>query len=121
MVGNLLQTGNLAVLVLLHCFDEVRGIHQALVGPRVKPGEALPEQLHMQLVVLQIDPVQIGDLIFAAGGRLQAFGVLHDAVVVKIQAGHAVIALRMGGLFLDGDGAPLLVKFHDAEALGVVA
>ena len=39
---------------------------------------------------------------------------------VEVQAGNGVGALGLGGLLLDGDGPPLAVELHDAEALGVV-
>ena len=39
---------------------------------------------------------------------------------VEVQAGDGVGALGLGGLLLDGDGPPLAVELHDAEALGVV-
>ena len=39
---------------------------------------------------------------------------------VEVQAGDGVGALGALGLLLDGDGPPLAVELHDAEALGVV-
>lgn len=39
---------------------------------------------------------------------------------VEVQAGDRVGALGALGLLLDGDGPPLAVELHDAEALGVV-
>ena len=39
---------------------------------------------------------------------------------VEVQAGDGVGALGLGGLLLDGDGPPLRIELHDAEALGVV-
>lgn len=43
-----------------------------------------------------------------------------DIARVEVQAGNGVGALGLGGLLLDGDGPPLAVELHDAEALGVV-
>ena len=39
---------------------------------------------------------------------------------VEVQAGDGVGALGALGLLLDGDGPPLRIELHDAEALGVV-
>ena len=83
-ISDIFQTGNFAVLMGFHGFDEVGGIHQAFVGTGVQPGEALTQQLYVELAGLQIDPVQVGDLQFVALGGLQALGVLHNTVVIEI-------------------------------------
>ena len=119
-VGDFLEAGNLAVLVCFDRLDEVSGVDKALMGSGVQPCEALAEQLDMELFVVQIDPVEIGDLIFTACGGLKVFGIFHHAAVVEVQSGHAVIALGMGGFLLDGDSISVFVEFHNAKALGVV-
>ena len=43
-----------------------------------------------------------------------------DVARVEVQAGDGVGALGIRWLLLDGDGPPLAVELHDAEALGVV-
>ena len=119
-IGDLLQTGDLAVLMSLHGLDIVGRVDQALVGAGVEPGEALTEQLHIEGVILEVDAVEIGDLQLASGGGREVFRVFHDLVVVEIQSRHAVIGLRLLRLFLDGDDLAVLVEFHDAEALRIV-
>lgn len=47
-------------------------------------------------------------------------GLGGDVARVEVQAGDGVGALGLGGLLLDGDGPPLRIELHDAEALGVV-
>ena len=42
---------------------------------------------------------------------------LDDAVVVEVQAGNRVVALRNLGLLLDGDGLEVVVEFDDAVRL----
>ena len=74
-VGDFLEAGNLAVLVCFDRLDEVSGVDKALMGSGVQPCEALAEQLDMELFVVQIDPVEIGDLIFTACGGLKVFGL----------------------------------------------
>ena len=106
--------------MLLHGLDEIGGVDQALVGAGIEPGEALAEQLDMEPVILQIDPVQVGDLIFSAGRGLEALGVFHDLFVIEIEAGHAVVALGPGRLLLDGDRVAVRVELDDAEALRIV-
>ena len=43
-----------------------------------------------------------------------------DVARVEVESGDGVGALGVGWLLLDGDGPPLAVELHDAEALGVV-
>ncbi len=61
-----------------------------------------------------------GDLQLAAGAGLDLFGYIHHAVVIEIQAGDGVVALGVPGFLLDGDDLAGLIKFHYAEALGIV-
>ena len=41
----------------LDCVDKIGRLDEGCVGSRVKPGEALPEQVHFQLALLQIEAV----------------------------------------------------------------
>ena len=45
---------------------------------------------------------------------------LNHAFVIEIQARDRVIGFWLRGLFLHGNDLSVFVKFHDAEALGVV-
>lgn len=64
--------------------------------------------------------VERGDLQLAAGGGLDPMRLGGHVARVEVQAGDGVGALGALGLLLDGDGPPLAVELHDAEALGVV-
>ena len=86
----------------------------------VEPGESLAEELDVQLLLVQVDPVEVGDLVFSPGGRREFFCIIDDAVVVEIEAGHAVVALGVLRFFLNGDRAAAVVKLHDTETLGIV-
>ena len=105
---------------MLHGADELRGLVQALHGAGVQPRVASAEGDHGQRPLLQVHPVEVGDLQLAAGGGLDPVRLGCHVARVEVQAGDGVGALGLGGLLLDGDGPPLAIELHDAEALGVV-
>ena len=118
--GDLLGDGHGQVLGVLHGADELSGLVQALHGAGVQPRVAAAEGDDGQRPLLQVHLVERGDLQLAARGRLHPMGLGGDVARVEVQAGDGVGALGLGGLLLDGDGPPLAVELHDAEALGVV-
>ena len=118
--GDLLGDRDRQVLRVLHGADELRRLVQALHGAGVQPRVAAAEGDHGQRPLLQVHLVERGDLQLAAGGRLNLVGLGGDVARVEVQAGDGVGALGALGLLLDGDGPPLAVELHDAEALGVV-
>lgn len=118
--GDLLGHGHGQVLGVLHGADELRGLVQALHGAGVQPRVAAAQGDHGQRPLLQVHPVEVGDLQLAAGGRLNLVGLGGHVARVEVQAGDGVGALGLGGLLLDGDGTALRIELHDAEALGVV-
>lgn len=118
--GDLLGDRDRQVLGVLHSADELRGLVQALHGAGVQPRVAAAEGHHGERPLLQIHLVERGDLQLAACGGLHLGGAGGHVARVEVQAGDGVGALGLGGLLLDGDGPPLAVELHDAEALGVV-
>lgn len=118
--GDLLGHGHGQVLGVLHGADELRRLVQALHGAGVQPRVAAAQRHHGQRPLLQVHLVERGDLELPAGGRLNLMRLGGDVARVEVQAGDGVGALGLGGLLLDGDGPPLAVELHDAEALGVV-
>ena len=118
--GDLLGDRDGQVLGVLDGADELRGLVQALHGAGVQPRVAAAEGDHGQGPLLQVHLVERGDLQLAAGRRLDPMGLGGDVARVEVQAGDGVGALGALGLLLDGDGPPLAVELHDAEALGVV-
>ena len=118
--GDLLGHGHGQVLGVLHGADELRGLVQALHGAGVQPRVAAAEGDHGQRPLLQVHLVERGDLQLAARGGLDLMRLGGHVARVEVQAGDGVGALGLGGLLLDGDGPPLAVELHDAEALGVV-
>ena len=118
--GDLLGDGHGQVLGVLDGADELGGLVQALHGAGVQPRVAAAEGDHGQRPLLQVHPVEVGDLQLAAGRGPDLMGLGGDVARVKVQAGDGVGALGLGWLLLDGDGPPLRIELHDAEALGVV-
>lgn len=118
--GDLLGHGHGQVLGVLHGADELRGLVQALHGAGVQPRVPAAQGHHGQRPLLQVHPVEVGDLELAAGRGPHLVCLGGHVARVEVQAGDRVGALGLGGLLLDGDGPPLAVELHDAEALGVV-
>lgn len=118
--GNLLRDRDRQVLGVLNGADELRRLVQALHGAGVQPRVAAAQGDHGQRPLLQVHLVERGDLQLAAGRGLHPMRLGGDVARVEVQAGDGVGALGLGGLLLDGDGPPLAVELHDAEALGVV-
>ena len=118
--GDLLGHGHGQVLGVLHGADELRGLVQALHGAGVQPRVAAAQGDHGQRPLLQVHPVEVGDLQLAARGRLDPMRLGCHVARVEVESGDGVGALGLGGLLLDGDGPTLRVELHDAEALGVV-
>lgn len=105
---------------MLHGADELRRLVQALHGAGIEPRVAASEGDDGQRPLLQVHPVEVGDLQLAARGRLDLARLGGHVARVEVQAGDGVGALGLGGLLLDGDGPPPRVELHDAESLGVV-
>ena len=118
--GDLLGHGHGKVLGVLDGADELRRLVQALHGAGVEPRVAAAQGHHRQRPLLQVHPVEVGDLELAAGRGLNLMRLGGHVARVEVQAGDGVGALGALGLLLDGDGPPLRVELHHAEALGVV-
>ena len=118
--GNLLGDRDRQVLGVLHGADELRGLVQALHGAGVQPRVPAAQGDDGQRPLLQVHPVEVGNLQLAARGGLHPMRLGGHVARVEVQAGDGVGALGALGLLLDGDGPALAVELHDAEALGVV-
>lgn len=104
------------MLMLLNSLHKIGGIHQALMCTSIQPSKALPQQLHVQGTIFQINAVQIGNLQFTTSRRFQVLSKLDHTVIIEVQTGDTVVALRMFWLFLDRNGLTVLVKFHNPPA-----
>ena len=118
--GDLLGDRDRQVLGVLDGADELRRLVQALHGAGIEPRVAASEGDDGQRPLLQVHLVERGDLQLAAGRGPDLMRLGGHVARVEVQAGDGVARLGLGGLLLDGDGPPLAVELHDAEALGVV-
>ena len=118
--GDLLGDRDRQVLGVLHGADELSGLVETLHGAGVQPRVAAAQGDDGQRPLLQVHLVERGDLQLAAGRGPHLVRLGGHVARVEVQAGDGVARLGIGGLLLDGDGPPLAVELHDAEALGVV-
>ena len=118
--GDLLGHRDRQVLGVLDGADELRGLVERLHGAGVQPRVPAAQRHDGQRPLLQVHLVERGDLQLAARGGLHLMRLGGHVARVEVQAGDGVGALGLGWLLLDGDGPPLAVELHDAEALGVV-
>ena len=118
--GDLLGDRDRQVLGVLHGADELSGLVETLHGAGVQPRVAAAQGDDGQRPLLQVHLVERGDLQLAARGGPHLVRLGCHVARVEVQPGDGVGALGALGLLLDGDGPPLAVELHDAEALGVV-
>ena len=118
--GDLLGDRDRQVLGVLHGADELSGLVETLHGAGVQPRVAAAQGDDGQRPLLQVHLVERGDLQLAAGRGPHLVRLGGHVARVEVQAGDGVARLGLGGLLLDGDGPPLRIELHDAEALGVV-
>ena len=71
--GDFLDAGDLQALSGLDGLDVVRGLDQRFDGTGIEPGESPAEDLDPELLPLEIDPIDVGDLQLTRGeGRSSA-------------------------------------------------
>ncbi|MCY1417889.1 hypothetical protein D9M71_334340 [compost metagenome] len=88
--------------------------------PGIQPGIPAPHDLHRQPVLLQVYPVQVGNLQLAPRRRLDIFGNLDHVLVVEVQPGHGIAGLRLGRFFFQADCLALRVELDHAVTLRVL-
>ena len=117
--SNLFGYGNTLVLTLLDGLNETGSLHQAVVRPRVEPGEPAAQQLHAQIAAFQVAFVDRGDLQFTPGARFDVRSDADDIAVVEVQARHRPVRTRARRFFLDGGCPAGLVEGNYAIALWI--
>ena len=117
---DLLQASHHLALPLLDGLDEVRGVHQAAMGPGIKPGETAAKNLDLEPVPREVEPVQICNLELASIARSEAGREIDHVRAIEVQPGHGEVALRPARLFLDAEHLAFIVEFGDAVAFRVV-
>lgn len=118
-VGNFFQTGDFQALAVFDGLHKVPGFQQGVVGAGIQPGKAPAQHLDIELALIQVGHVHIGDFQLAPGGGLDIAGNLDHLVVVEVEAGDRIGGFGLGGFFFNAQGAALFIEFHHAEALGV--
>jgi hypothetical protein len=83
----------------------------------IQPGEATAQHFDEKVAAFHVDPVDVGDLEFAARRGLERCRDIDDIVVVEIQPGHRDIGFWLERLLLDGNSASVTVEFDDAILL----
>src|SRR6266571_2724760 len=73
----------------------------------------------MQLFLLQVEQIQIGDFEFAARGRAQCLTKIDNALVINIKARHREVTLGLFRFFLETDCLAVGVEFDHAVTLWV--
>src|SRR5271157_5096338 len=119
-VSNLLDTGDLEALPGFDGLDVVRGLDQRLHSAGVKPGESSAEDFNPELLALEINPIDIGDLEFTTGRRTHCSGDIEDLIIIEVQPGYRVVRFRASRFFLDRKNAAFDIELDNAIALGIL-
>ena len=90
------------------------------MGAGIEPGIASAHDFHLQLLLLEVAAVDIGDFEFAAGRGLDVGRNAANLGIVKVQAGDRIVGLGCLGFFFDTDRALLSIELHHAIALRIV-
>lgn len=90
LVGDLLEDGDGRVLGALHGAHELAGLVERLHGAGIEPGVASPEGDHGERAVLEVHPVEVGNLELAARGGRDPLGALGHVARVEVEAGDGV-------------------------------
>lgn len=69
---NLLDAAYAEALTVLNGSYEVACFEQAVAIAGIEPGKTASEEFHTQRTFFKVEAVQIGNLVFATGRRLQA-------------------------------------------------
>src|SRR5215218_2882097 len=102
--GDLLDASDLEALAVLDHAHVLGGLHHRLEGARVEPRGAAIENLHVERPGVEVPLVDGADLELPTSTRRNRLRDLHHPVVIEVESRYRVVALRLGGLLLDGDG-----------------
>src|SRR5947208_3274519 len=114
-----LKTGDLQSLPMLDGGDVVAGLEQACLRAGIEPGHAAGEQLHVQLVSIEIHLVQIRDLQLAARRWFQLTAEIDHPLVINVEPRDREVTLRMRWLLFETDSFPVGTEFNHAVAFRI--
>src|SRR5260370_20297157 len=104
---------------MFDCRDVIASLEQARVRAGAEPSHAAAEQFYMQLFLLQIEQIQIGDLEFATRRRAQRSAKIDNPLVINIEARHREMTLGLLRFFLETDRLAVGVEFDHSVTLWV--
>src|SRR6266436_3111488 len=90
---------------------------------RVEPGRASAHHADVELIVLEIHAVNVGDFKFAALRRIETGRNLDDLTIVKIKSGDRVTGFWLLRLLFNAERLwrlSMRIELDDAVALGVI-
>lgn len=90
LVRNLLEDRDGRVLGALDGAHELAGLVERLHGAGIEPGVASPEGHDAERAVLEVHPVEVGNLELAARGGRDPLGALGHVARVEVEAGDGV-------------------------------
>ena len=108
------------MLMRLHRLYEVRCINQTLMCTCIQPCKALSKQFYIQISLLQINPVQIGNLQLSTCRRFQILRILYNMIIIEIKTSYTVIALRLCRLLFNRDCLSILIKLYNTKTLRII-
>src|SRR5580693_4687602 len=88
--------------------------------PSVEPSKATAQNLDKQIAAFQVGGIDIGNLDFTAGGRLDFGSNVDDVVVVKIKASHSYVGFRLLRLLFDRKCSAGKIEVNYAILVGIV-
>src|SRR6266487_457754 len=94
--------------------DVIARLEQRSGSARVKPSHAAAEELHVQLVALEIKQIQLCDFEFATCRWPQRATKIDNLIVVNVKPGHSEMALRLPGFFFKANSFAFGIELNHA-------
>src|SRR6266496_3226319 len=104
---------------MLDCRDVITRLQKACLRASIEPSHAAAEQLHVQLFLLKIEQIQVGNFELAARRWTQCLAKVDNALVVNIKSRHRKMTFRLLRFFLETDRLAFSIEFDHAVALRV--
>ena len=86
----------------------------------IQPCEALSKQFYIQISLLQINPVQIGNLQLSTCRRLQLLRILYNMIIIEVKTGYTIITLRLCRLLFNRNCLSILIKLYNTKTLRII-
>src|SRR4029077_12873192 len=94
-------------------------LEQRRGGACVEPRHAAAQELHVQLIAVEIKQIQICDFELAACRWPQRATKIDNLIVVNVEPGHSEMALRLLGFFFKANSFAFGVELNHAITLRV--